>query len=406
MSDDLREQAVSARAAGQHDRAVAAWRALLDAAPDDWRLGLELKRDLRAGLHYPDSDPRFRRAARGLPDAEWLAHYAALYAFHGSDLEAIDARAAALLEGAPGDVRLHAIRGDVARQRRDWNGAVAAFERAVALSGEVELGEKLTAARRYRTMAAQSWRADGPGYAAHVLNLDRNGERLEELRRQFAGGAVQPRRLPAVEGGRLARAAVQRLTGRADSARGTLGCFLSHASAWEAVAAGAEPWGLVLEDDVIPLLELPPTLGALGLPDGLELCFVNDRMEPRLPPSDGFVVHGLAAAMAAFHPEDNAPGGDGYLVSREGAVKLLDWAAADGMAGDADWRLLAWSLTPQAIAGIPAHSLARRELERLGAGVGRPERLRAGALSPALIRTVGVSSDREDEDRASITIRG
>ncbi|MDP9096905.1 MAG: hypothetical protein M3N26_10220, partial [Pseudomonadota bacterium] len=55
------------------------WRAQLRDRPDDWRLALELKRALKAALHYPESDPQFRRAARALPDAEWLAHYAALY---------------------------------------------------------------------------------------------------------------------------------------------------------------------------------------------------------------------------------------------------------------------------------------------------------------------------------------
>ncbi len=134
MNQVLRDSAVQARAAGDTSRAVAHWRALLDAAPDDWRLALELKQDLQAGHHYPDSDPRFRRAARALPDEHWLEHYCALYAFHGSDLAAIDARAWALLARWPGEARLWAIRGDVARQRRDWPGAAEAFATALRLA--------------------------------------------------------------------------------------------------------------------------------------------------------------------------------------------------------------------------------------------------------------------------------
>jgi hypothetical protein len=395
----LRNEAYAARAANDPNRAAAAWRALLDAAPDDWGLALELKQDLRAGLHYPDSDPRFRRAARRLPDSEWLAHYAALYAFHGSDLEAIDARACALLQRWPADARLHAIRGDVARQRRDWAGAVQAFADAARLDPQrQEYAQKAEAARRYEQLSHRPWPEHGPRYAAYVVNLDRNAERMVELGRQFAGCPVPIHRQAAVEGSRLPAAAVLRLTGDAAAPRGTLGCFLSHAAAWESLLASGDSHGLILEDDVIPLLDLPATLGGLGLPDETELCFVNDRLEPKT----GRLALGavtLAEAMAGFHPDDNAPGGDGYVLSRGGAAKLLDWVGSDGFAHDVDWRLLAYALTADEVAGIPAHAYARQELDRLGAQIPRPDRLRACALVPALIRTVGVSSDREDQNR-------
>ena len=401
-SAELRSQARAARAAGNTDEAVAAWRALLDAAPEDWALALELKQDLKAGLHYPDSDPRFRRAARFLPDDAWLAHYSALYAFHGSDLDAIDARAQALLARSPGDARLHAIRGDAARQRRDWGTAAGAFARAARLDpGQPTHAHQAGAAAMYQRLGPLLGSGTGAAYAAHVLNLDRNAERLDELRRQFAASAPALRRIAAVEGARLPSAAVHRLTGDAGAPRGTLGCFLSHAAAWEALLAGSDECALVIEDDVIPLLDLPPRLGALGLPQGWDLVFVNDRLEPRRDPATarGFTTETLAATMRAFDPEDNAPGGDGYLLSRRGARLLLDWTTQDGFAGDVDWRLLAYALDVQAIAAIPAHAHARRELDRLSAQIPRDARLQAHVLHPALIRTVGVSSDREDENR-------
>lgn len=402
----LRTEALAARAANDPNRAAEAWRALLDAAPDDWGLALELKRDLKAGLHYPDSDPRFRRAARLLPDAEWLAHYSALYAFHGSDLAAIDARARSLLGRWPDEARLHAIVGDVARQRRDWPGAVRGFVEAARLHpGHDDYDVKAAAAGAYARLQAgrdrHPWADDGPRYAAFVINLDRNAERMVELGRQFAGSPVPLRRLPAIEGGRLPAAAVRRLTGNAAAPRGTLGCFLSHAAAWEALLASADSHALILEDDVIPLLDLPSTLGPLGLPDGCDLCFVNDRLEPKLDfaAAAGLSTRTLAQTMAGFHPEDNAPGGDGYILSRGAAERLLDWIAEDGMAGDVDWRLLAYALTPDEIATIAPHAVARQELDRLQGRIPRADRLQACTLHPALIRTVGVSSDREDQNR-------
>lgn len=397
----LRARALAARADHDPNAAAEAWRALLDLAPDDWAVALELKHDLRAGLHYPDSDARFRRAARGLPDAEWLAHYSGLYAFHGSDLESIDARARALLEAAPESSLLHALRGDVARQRRDWATAAASFARAAELDpSDLEHRHRGETARLCQRMPA--WPDAGPEYTVYVVNLDRNAERMVELDVHFAASAPPRRRIPAVEGARLPGAALQRLAGDARAPRGTLGCFLSHAAAWEALLASGDDCAMVIEDDVIPLLDLPRRLGGLSLPPGWDLVFVNDRMEPRRDPAlaQGFTTQTLARTMQGFHPEENAPGGDGYLVSRRGAERLLEWTAQDGFADDVDWRMLAYGLGAADVASIPAHAHARRELDRLQARLPRrTDRLEAHVLHPALIRTVPVSSDREDENR-------
>jgi len=377
-------------------RDIAHWRALLRERPDDWRLALELKRALKAGLHYPESDAQFRRAARSLPDAEWLAHYAALYAYHGEDLAVLDQRARAMLAAMPGDVRLRAIMGDVASQRRDWAAAEAAF----AGLADPEHRFKHATASMYGRLAP-ALRVDGAAdYSIGFVTLDRNPEREAELRRQFAGSAPALHRVAGVEGRRLSAAAVRRLGGD-PGMRGTLGCFLSHAAAWEAMLDRGDAHCLFVEDDVIPLLDLPATLDAFGLPDGFDLLFVNDRISPRLDPAAtaGFTVHRLRDAMAAFHPEDNAPGGDGYVLSRAGAVKLLGWLAEDGFSEDVDWRLIAYGLTPAEIAGLPRPGHAGPWLERISLVVGRSERLDAFVLHPPLIRTVGVSSDREDENR-------
>ena len=394
------EQALAARAAGEHGRAVDLWRTLLTERPDDWQVALELKRDLKAGWHYPESDPQFRRAAASLPDDEWVAHYAALYAYHGEDLEVLDRRARAVLERRPGDAAVLAILGDVASQRRDWAGA----EQAFAAAGE-SYGFKRDTARMYLRLGGEALtpalsRGERGNYSVGFVNLDRNPEREAELRRQFAGSAPVLHRSSGVEGRRLPAAAVRRLGGDPQM-RGTLGCFLSHAGAWEAMLQRGDERCLIVEDDVIPLLDLPAGLDALGLPDGFDIVFVNDRIAPRLDPAAtmGFSTRTLEVAMHAFPAEDNAPGGDGYVLSREGARKLLDWVGEDGFGEDVDWRLIAYGLSPGAIAGLPRPSHAGPWLDKVSQLVRRAERLDAHVLHPALIRTVGVSSDREDENR-------
>ncbi len=399
----LRSTALQARDLGEHDRAVVAWRAALRQQPDDWALALELKRDLKAMQQYPDADPQFRRAARHLPDAEWLAHYTALYAYHMDDLDALHGRATAMLRHRPDHAALHALRADVARQRRDWPAAAEGFAIAQRLDlAHAEYDAKRRAALMYGRVGAwfQEQPPHGDAYGIAVVNLDRNTERYAWTEKLFGGGPAPLCRVPAIEGSRLPAPAIHRLAGD-PAMRGTLGCFLSHAAAWDSMAASGLRHLLVIEDDVIPLAGLPARLGPLGLPPGYDICFVNDRLEPRLNP-DAVTepnLHRLAEVMRGFPPEDNAPGGDGYFLSAQGAAKLLRWVAQDGFAGDLDWRLLTYGMDEAAIAALPRHAFAWQALDRLRHGIPRADRLDAYVLHPALIRTVGVSSDREDENR-------
>ena len=296
----------------------------------------------------------------------------------------------------------------MARQQRHWPVSEASFAEAHRLdSAHPEYPTKRDAAALYqrvaRTLSARP--GDGDLYAIAVINLDRNTERRSWIERLFPG----VHRIPAVEGSRLPGAAVSRLLSRPGDTGGcgTLGCFLSHAAAWDWVRTSNHRHCLVIEDDVIPLLDLTARTGPLGLPPHYDLCFVNDRLEPRLDPGgiDAPTVRTLAQAMLTFPPEDNAPGADGYFISAAGAAKLLDWVAQDGFSGDVDWRLLAYGLTPDAIAALPPTAFAWTALERLRHGVRRPDRLDAWVLHPALIRTVGVSSDREDDDRGEPVTR-
>lgn len=404
--DALARAAREARDAGQPARAAEAWRAVLRRFPEDWRAALELKRDMAAMGRYAESDALFRRAARHLPDREWLDHYTALYALHQPSLDALDARARDILARRPDAAAVHGLLGDIARQRRDFAAAEAHFDRARALEpGRAEYAAGSRDARRYLRLSRRlaDHPAEGGEYAVAFVNLDRNAERRAELERQFREAPVPVFRVPGVEGGRLPLAAVGRLTGGEAQAgsRGTLGCSLGHVAAWEEVLRRGLAHCLIVEDDVIPLLPLPPRLGPFGLPEGWEVCFVNDRMAPpdEAEDGDGFRTVTLAQAVRGFAPDHNAPGADGYLVSAAGARKLLDWVARDGFAGDVDWRLLAYGLSPDEVATLPREGHAWGVLDAMARRVGRAERLRAHVLCPALIRTVPVGSDREDENR-------
>lgn len=393
-NDPDRHAAQSARERGAFDDAVSAWRALLRRCPADWQAALAFKRDLLALGRYAESDPVFQQARRHFPDDIWAEHMASLYAFPQAELPASTARAAALA-AASDDPGLHRLLGNMRLQARDYAAAAAAFDRDPASCAAAR------AARRYERLARMVAHAPASGItpAIVIINLDRNPDRLADIDFQFQSCQPPRFRVPGVEGSRLPASAIVQL-GADPAMRGTLGCFLSHAAAWEAMLARGLPHCLIIEDDVIPLLPLPAHWGVFGIPRGFDICFVNDRLAPRAG-RDGFEAVPLRDALHAFPPEDNAPGADGYLLSAAGARALLDWVAQDGFGGDVDWRLLAYGMTAAACDGLhDGH--ARDTLVRAQSTISRGNRLAAFVLTPPLIRTVPIASDREDGNRAGL----
>ncbi len=385
------------RAAGMNEgeASLAACRARLAADKGDWRAALQLKAGLAALHLHAEGDPVFRAARAAFPDDVWLVHMASLHAYPQAELADMTRRAAALAAAAPGDGPRARLLGNLLLQARDYPAAAAAFVHAPDPDSASRRRSALGYAALAGTLAHAP--ASGPAPSIAILNLDRNPARMAETAAHFAGCRMPQFRVPGLEGARLSGPAILRLGG-APARRGTLGCFLAHAAAWEAMLARGLSHCLVVEDDAMPLLDLPERWGVFTLPEGFDLCFVNDRMAPRAPEA-AFRVLTVADALARFPPERNAPGADGYLLSAGGARKLLDWLAEDGFAEDVDWRLLAYALSPGERAALPSGGHAACVIARLHETIGSSRRLEASVLSPPLVRTVPISSEREDDNR-------
>ncbi len=104
-------------------------------------------------------------------------------------------------------------------------------------------------------------------WPAYVINLAANRRRMDESARQLSGQGIPFQRIDGVDGWRLPAAEIARVYDarrNASSARHPLvapeiGCYLSHISAWRAIAAGEAPGGFIFEDD----FAADPTLGAV-----------------------------------------------------------------------------------------------------------------------------------------------
>lgn len=228
---------------------------------------------------------------------------------------------------------------------------------------------------------------------AYVINMDDATERWKHVTAAFKDEtAVCIRRQPGIVTSQLPQAALNVLTGAGAVRRGALGCFLAHCAVWESIAAGSAPWALLLEDDSAPrgLARLLST----EIPTDAEIIWTSVRADPEGRQARPGVprVAPLVEALrrrTTLAPGPAAFGTDGYLLSREGAIKLLAAVRRDGFEGHVDWRLVRYSL-PEALCaefGTAAwfsspHGLNARR-RAIGWGI-----LNAYACSPAVTRVV------------------
>jgi GR25 family glycosyltransferase involved in LPS biosynthesis len=242
-------------------------------------------------------------------------------------------------------------------------------------------------------------------YGVLLINLDENPDRLARAETAFQDTPVPMHRVPGIRGSYLPSVASLRLAGSGKAPRGTLGTFLAHAAAWEAMLELKLAHGLIIEDDALPVINLPSRLSVLGVPDDFDLCFVNERMQHQNPVEPTEIAEEILKVYSIFSvveswPNDfNAPGADGYLLSAEGARKLLEFVNRDGFSGDVDWRLLGYCVTPGDYSRLNEKAVAfhvLRQTDRYG-----PGRLTAYSLFPCLIRTSPGASVRVAEDTGS-----
>ena len=151
-----------------------------------------------------------------------------------------------------------------------------------------------------------------------VLNLERAVERRQSMLQHLSGLGIEAEILPAVEGARLPPSSLPAGTDPRLSP-GEVGCYLSHVRFWEIVVERGLEHAIVLEDDVRcspTMLEVVADIVALGLPlDAVRLSALN--------PIRGQNIATLAGGTKLVLPNKNPSGTQGYMVTLEGARRLL-----------------------------------------------------------------------------------
>jgi hypothetical protein len=261
--------------------------------------------------------------------------------------------------------------------------------------------ERRAALRFFRNAAAlrgMRWSGDSD-YPVYVMNRLRDRARLERFRATCRRWGIRFERVDGIdlrETPGLLRPHAERIAdlcyNRPDFVRGIYGCFLAHRQAWLRLQDTGAEWALICEDDARFLGPIPKRIADYGIPPGTDLVFANLRMAEGLLHLDeegpcvrgGFRFVPAAEALRKLlevSPHLVAPGGDGYLLSRAGAGKLLDAFDQSRMAFDVDWFMLFQSLDDVAM----GHFL---EVDRTGRFDGHrphPARLRSLVMVPSLV---------------------
>ena len=232
----------------------------------------------------------------------------------------------------------------------------------------------------------------------YIINLAHDTERIAKIRAALtAHDFVSEVRIDAVRGSRLPDVACQILTGKAESRqhKGTLGCSLSHAVAWEAIVHAGAECSLILEDDAE--LNGIEHLRDFRLPDNVDLVFCNQRMSYE---KSGIDLLPLLPAFEYITRNGTGVGADGYLLSGDGARKLLAFYARDGFYSHVDLRLAAYSLTVAEMETLPQRQYVIRDICTLRRICDASHRLIARVLGTPVTRHLkgGVSS-RSAEDQ-------
>ena len=190
-----------------------------------------------------------------------------------------------------------------------------------------------------------------------VINLASSTERRSSIIQQFEGFGRQPTLVSAYDGHdiRFPFYRYKKLAGlwwdnRSEFKPGAFCCYLSHAKCWRKIANGNADYALILEDDVEINTDALSAFTADNLAD-FDVIFVNQRTRAYLKHlSDAPDWVDLGALITKlvqdgiFARNIPAPGGDGYVVSKAGAQKLLRMVRTRGVCMGVDYALVLHSL--------------------------------------------------------------
>ena len=141
---------------------------------------------------------------------------------------------------------------------------------------------------------------------------------------------------------------------------GAFACYLSHAKCWKEIAMGNAPYALILEDDMIINQEEFQKFNIDNIPTSFDILFINIGVTRLLKltsfkkdqfTEDFFPLRKTLLDLLIHNKfnDDLTPGAYAYIVSKQGALKLLKMMDKDKICMGVDYAIIFNSLKNQDI---------------------------------------------------------
>lgn len=252
-------------------------------------------------------------------------------------------------------------------------------------------------------------------YPVYVINRQCDGERLARFTHSCRKREVEFERVDAVNcadphfdfrpyNSQIA----DTFYGNQNFLRGAVGCFFSHAKAWLKLVDSEHSHALICEDDVRWLGKIPRRISQFDLPPDMDIVFIHQRLGEGLQADSDiarfFKLHSAATAADALIrnlKKMTASGGEGYLLSREGAKKILAIFQRRGIFMEVDWFLFFHAMQPEERRKfVETDGTGRFDMLEFDAVV-----LKSAVLQPALLEQNGLESTIAYDDPKNYILR-
>lgn len=245
---------------------------------------------------------------------------------------------------------------------------------------------------------------DSDAFKAYVINLDCDIQNFEKIESIASGLPLNIERISGIRGSSIPRFLVEKtvVNFEQDLQMGTVGCFLSHAKAWEKIAN--EGSGFVFEDDVV--FQNMETLTEVTQEfQKYDLVFINNRMcgEAGIDTAGINCVNSLKQEILARSERNQiACGGDGYYLSQDGAQRVLELIKTKGVFNDVDWFIFYCAVGNNNLDEIRENRTFHRKLSFFKDTYGLLEPiLKGGSLGMPLVAHAPTRSRRIIENKAN-----
>jgi GR25 family glycosyltransferase involved in LPS biosynthesis len=214
--------------------------------------------------------------------------------------------------------------------------------------------------RQGARLRAMHWLGE-QDYPVYVINRSKDTERMSRFAESCRKWGISYERVEAIncadpefDFSPYEAQIAETFYGKTQFLRGAVGCFLSHVKAWRKIIEANIPGAIICEDDARFLGPIPRKIADYNFPNDSDLIFVNQRTATGI---QNLSNHSTASSFDFFQINDailylldacsaiSAIGTDGYIISCQGAEKLLLIFQKAGISMEVDWFLFFHSLS-------------------------------------------------------------